>query len=194
LCAAAAAQAFAEGSGTWPEALYRTYYFLVGTLVATMGSGTVYLLRQRKPADLFLYAVIGLIAVQGVACAFTALADTDLSAAHVESGAKIASVAMRVLVVVLNIAGASALIAGAVVSYFATKRPHNLLILAGSLVFSAAGSIAGLFPSGDASVAALYSGNLVGIGLLFMGFITGRPASAAATLTAVSVAAVVPRI
>jgi hypothetical protein len=133
-----------------------------------------------------------LIAVQAVVCAVTPLADTDLSAAHVESGAKIASVPMRILVVVLNVAGAAALIAGAVISYVTTKRPHNLLILAGSLVFSASGTIAGLFPSGEASIGALYAGNLFGISLLFLGFLTGRPASAAATMATVSVATTVP--
>jgi len=192
--AAAGSQAVGEGLGTWPEGLFRTYYLLAGANVALLGAGTVYLLRQRRPADFFLYGVLGLIVVQAFVCALTPLKSNDLSAAHVESGAKIASDQMRALVVVMNIAGAGALIAGAVISYFTTRRPHNLLILAGALVLSAAGSIAGIFPSGDASIAALYAGNLIGISLLFLGFLTGRPASAASTMTAVSAAAILPRV
>jgi hypothetical protein len=178
LFGAAAAQAFAESTGSWPEALYRFYYFLVGTLVAALGAGSVYLMRQRKAADYFLWAVLGLSVAQAFACAFSALADYNLSASNVDSGARIASLSMRILVAILNIAGAAALIAGAVLSYLSTKRRHNLLILAGSLVFSAGGSLAGLFPTGDASTWALYAGNLIGITLLFVGFLTVRAASA----------------
>jgi len=191
---AAAAQAFAEGTGTWPEGLYRFYYFLVGTMVATLGAGTVYLMRQQKVAGLFLWAVIGLSVVHAIICAVTPLSQTDLSAANVDSGAKVASLSMRVLVGILNSIGTGALIAGAVLSYVSTKRRHNLFIFAGSLVFAAGGTIAGLFPSGDASALALYAGNLIGIALLFAGFLTGRPATTQAAAGAPANAAASPPI
>jgi hypothetical protein len=95
---------------------------------------------------------------------------------------------MRVLTGVLNILGAGAMLVGAVVSYLATRRPHNLFILGGTIVFSVGGTIAGLFPNADESTVALYIGNMVGIMLLFLGFWLGRPAQSTAAVTVAAAA------
>jgi len=191
IMAAALCQLTAELAGSWPEAVYRLYYFLAGTSAAALGAGTMYLLNHRRAADLFLYAVAALSAVQAGVCAISPIDTAHLSAAEVESGVRAASPAMRALVVVLNIAGTGALLGGALLSYRASRHTHNLLIAAGTVVFASGGSVAGLFPQeGGLSTAALYVGNLVGIVLLFLGFWLARTSFADPASSAVAVALV----
>lgn len=183
---AAAAQVVQDLNGAWPEGLYRVYYFLIGSLVATMGAGTMYLLNKRKVADLFLYAMIGLMAVQAILCAVTPVDTALLASAGTETGVRAASGPVRILTVILSIVGAGALIAGAVVSWFATKRPHNLVIVIGAALLTYGGGTAAIASSESSSAYALYFGNLAGISLLFFGFLMSRPAPDAAPKAAVA--------
>jgi hypothetical protein len=178
--AAATAQVIADLNGGWPEGVYRTYYFLIGSLVATMGAGTVYLMNKPKVADLFLYAMIGLIGAQAAVCAITPIDTARLAAAGTETGVGIASVPMRILTIILNSAGAGALILGAVLSWWKSKRPHNLVITAGAIVLSLGGGTAGVASAETFSAYVLYIGNLAGIALLFAGFLLSRPVGEAA--------------
>jgi len=183
---AALLQLITNLSNGWAEGVYRVYYFLIGSLVATLGAGTVYLMNKPRVADLFLYAMLGLIAVQAVVCAATPIDTARLAAAGTETGVGIASVPMRILTVVLNIAGAGALVAGAVLSWRATKRPHNLVIIAGTALLSIGGGTAAVAPSESFAAWALYVGNLAGIALLFAGFLLSRPVGDASTAPAVA--------
>jgi hypothetical protein len=186
---AALSQLVAEFSGAWPEAVFRFYYFLAGTGAAMLGAGTMYLLRKKRWADIFLYVVVALAGAQAVVCTVSPLNTSYLDAGEIETGVTAAAPAMRVLMVVLNIVGTAALLAGALLSFYATRRLHNLLIVAGTLVFASGGSIAGLFPEeGGASTVALYVGNLVGIVLLFLGFWLSHAAKSDPLATAATVA------
>jgi hypothetical protein len=189
---AAAAQVIADLNGGWPEGVYRAYYFLVGSLVATMGAGTVYLMNRPRLADAFLYTVIGLVVAQAAVCTVTAIDSARLAAGGTETGVGIASAPMRVLTVILNIAGAGALIVGALLSWRATARPHNLAILAGAVVLSIGGGTAGVAAAETFSAYALWLGNLAGIALLFAGFLLSRPAGEPAAVKAPAAPAAPP--
>jgi hypothetical protein len=190
---AAACQLTAELSQGWPEAVYRLYYFLAGTSAAALGAGTMYLLKSQRAADYFLYAFAALAATQALVCAISPMDTSYLSAPEIESGVKAASPAMRYLTVTLNIMGTAALLAGALLSFGATRHAHNLLIAAGTVVFASGGSIAGLYPEeGGMSTAALYIGNLIGITLLFFGFWLARAARPEAPATVTAAAPVAP--
>lgn len=176
MTAAALTQVIAAQAGHWPEGVYRTYYWLAGSLVGSLGAGTFYLIGRRKLADYFLYAVVALVALQAAVCAFSPVDSAALAASATQTGVRAASAPMRVLIVILNIAGAGAMLAGAILSWRSTKRVHNLLLIAGTVLFSIGGSTAGVDATGDLSQWALYIGNLAGIVLLFAGFLLGRPA------------------
>jgi hypothetical protein len=173
--AAATAQVIADLNGGWPEGVYRAYYFLIGSLVATMGAGTVYLMNKPKAADLFLYAMIGLIGAQAAVCAITPIDTAKLAAAGTETGVGIASVPMRILTVILSIVGDATLIVGAILSWWKSKRIHNLVIVAGGTILGIGGGTAGVASTETFAAYALYIGNLVGIALLFAGFLLSRP-------------------
>lgn len=173
--AAAMAQVVADMNGGWPEGVYRAYYFLIGSLVATMGAGTVYLMNKPKVADLFLYAMIGLIGAQAAVCAITPIDTARLAAAGTETGVGIASVPMRILTIILSSVGDGALILGALLSWWKSKRTFNLVIAAGGIVLALGGGTAGVASSETFAAYALYIGNLAGIALLFAGFLLSRP-------------------
>lgn len=172
---AATAQVIADLNGGWPESVYRAYYFLIGSLVATMGAGTVYLMNRPKFADAFLYTIVGLIFAQAAVCAITPINAERLAESGTETGVGIASAPMRALTIILNTAGAGALLIGAILSWRGTKRPHNLVIAAGTILLSLGGGTAGVATSGSFAAYALYFGNLAGITLLFAGFLLSRP-------------------
>jgi hypothetical protein len=174
---AAAYQAVEASLGYWPEGIYRVYYWLVGSMVATMGAGTMFLIGRRSLAQYFLYAVIGLVAIQGIVCAVTAINPDGLVPPGMDTGVRAASAPMRILTVILNIAGAGAMLVGALLSWHATKRVHNLVIVAGAVLLSIGGSTAGVDAGGGVAQWALYLGNLSGIVALFAGFLLSRAAN-----------------
>ncbi len=177
---AAAAQVVYAVDGAWPEGVYRAYYFLVGSLVAALGAGTVFLLNKPKVAQLFLYATIALVGAQAAACSFTPINTAKLAAAGMETGAGIASGPMIALTIILNSMGAGALAIGAGWSWWKTRRPQNLFIIAGTVLLSIGGGTARVATEGSVAAWALYIGNLAGISLLFAGFLLGRPSGAPA--------------
>jgi hypothetical protein len=191
IMAAATCQLVAELAGGWPEPVFRLYYFMAGVGPATLGAGTVYLLKNRRAADYFLYAIAGLALAQAVACAVLPLESAYLTGGEVETGVKAAAPAMRYLIAILSTAGTVALVVGALLSWRATRHHHNLMIAAGSVVFATGGTIAGLLPhEGGLSTTALYLGNLVGIVLLFVGFWLARTTRVEPNATLVAAALV----
>ncbi len=186
IAGAAAAQVLYAVNGAWPEGVYRAYYFLIGSLVAVLGAGTVFLLNKPKLAQLFLYATVGLVGAQAAACSFTAINSQKLAAAGMETGTGIASGPMIALTIILSSMGAGALLVGALLSWWSTKRPHNLLIMGGTILFTIGGGTARVATESTGAAWALYLGNLAGITLLFAGFLLGRPSGAPAPQAPVS--------
>lgn len=148
---------------SWEEGTYRAYYILSGVQVGVLGAGSVYLLGRRVWGHAFTAYVV-------LASMLLAYVVLGASVEHMEfhRGAAIGGSALPSsarLSILLTIPGAAALIAGSIYSWHVTKRLYNLLILAGVASFTAGGAL-----SRAGVTEALLIGNLIGLALLFSGF------------------------
>jgi hypothetical protein len=175
---ATACEAIGQGSG-WTASLFRTYYLCGGVLtVAWLGAGSAWLLLPRRGRDLL---VGGLLVATAGAAISVALAPVDAAAlAHAPSGGPPHDGALGghayLWAVALNAFGTVFLLGGSLYSLARRRRVRpNLWIGGGALVLALATS---LTRAGEYSF--VYLGELVGIGLMFVGFnLSGRPSRAA---------------
>ena len=167
---AAFAEFWSEIAG-WNPLLYRFYYVSAASLVAFMGAGTVYLLANRGLAHGFLAFVV----VLTLTMLYKALG-AELLTANFVPGVTVAGKAMpssvRIFSPILTIPGTLALVGGALMSWWKTRTAYNLLIAAGAFIIAGSGSAARL---GQAQF--LYVGEMVGLAVLFGGFIKSREVS-----------------
>jgi hypothetical protein len=186
-----------NGAIGWNPLVFRLWYLFGAILVAAwLGQGTVFLLAKRKWANTLLVILI-LASLYGVYKVFTAQLDPALMIASAQTGSElsgraITSSGVRVLTPFFNIYGTFTLVGGAAYSAFIFWRKRvllhrtigNILIAVGAILPAFGGLFSRLqFPG------ALYIGELVGILLLFAGFLRATtpmkseitvPASAAA--------------
>ena len=169
---AALMQFFAEAYG-WTVVVYKVYYFLSAPLVAVLGVGSAFLLGRRQGLAFALYT-----AVLAVAFAWVVSAATVSVAAFnlpLPAGQGF-NESVRVWSPLFTAPGSLALIGIALYSFWRTRLVFNLWIAAGAIAAAASGSLATLGVTW-----ALYLGELVGIALLFWGFLSSRePARARA--------------
>lgn len=167
---AAFAEFYSEVAG-WNPTLYRFYYVSAASLVAFMGAGTVYLLANRALAHGFL----AIIVVVALTMLWKALG-TQLLTENFVPGVTVAGKAMpssvRIFSPILTIPGTLALVGGALMSWWRTRTVYNLFIAAGAFIIAGSGSMARL---GQAQF--LYLGEMVGLVVLFYGFIRSREVS-----------------
>jgi hypothetical protein len=172
---ATACEAIGQGSG-WNAGLFRCYYLCGGVLtVAWLGAGSAWLLLPRRARDL----VVGGLLVASVAATISvAIAPVHAAAlADALSGGPPHDSALGghafLWAVALNSVGTLFLIGGSLYSIARHRQVRaNLWIGGGALVLALATSMT---RAGEYSL--VYVGELVGIGLMFVGFnLTGRPA------------------
>src|SRR5574340_1141700 len=170
---AAFMQFLAEVYG-WSGGVYRLYYFLTAPLVAVLGVGSAFLADRRLGLAFAAYTTV-------LAAAFAWVVSTAPIAAAVLQQAMPAgggfSSSVRIWSPVFTIHGSLALIGIAIVSYWRTRLRFNLFIAAGALVAAGSGSLATL---GITWV--LYLGELVGIALMFVGFLASHEPTKAPAL------------
>ena len=157
----------------WSVPLYRAYFSLHPTLVAVLGLGTVYLLADNRVGHAFLIYIVGTLALL---LAFTLSVPVDESAfvpGRVVGGAAMPD-AVRNLSLLFTLPGAVALIVGALYSWYRTRWSYNLLIAAGAGLMSLGGTLTRL---GQAEL--LYIFLLVGIAIMFVGFLRSLEVSRA---------------
>lgn len=163
---AAFTQFLAEVYG-WTAATYKTYYLVAAPLVAVLGIGSVLLVHRRAGFGFALYTIIVfagfVVAVAGATVTEAALASTSPVA-----GTGLPS-NVRLFSPLFTIPGSVALIGIAAYSYWRTRLAFNLWIGIGSLVVAGGGSLARF----DVPWA-LYIGELVGIALMFWGFLASQ--------------------
>lgn len=159
-----------------PTALWWVYWVAASALVGFLAVGTSYLISRRFGVGA-LVAVLGLTAWLTVATVLTAgpAPTTGLETAF--RSAPTAQIKLPFLL--MNIAGATVIFAGAIYSLIRTRMLYNLWIALGTLSFSAGGALAGLmnFPGVFAIT------QILGICLLYLGVsqsIRPRPKSSAA--------------
>ena len=166
----------------WSVPLYRAYFSLHPVLVAVLGLGTVYLLADKRVGHAFLIYVLAMLALL---LAFTLTVPVDESAfvpGRVVGGAAMPD-SVRNLSLLFTLPGAAALIVGALYSWYRTRWAYNLLIAAGAGLMSLGGTLTRL---GQAEL--LYIFLLVGIAIMFVGFLRSLEVSRATRPEAVPTA------
>lgn len=170
--AAYAAAGLLEAAGTlwgWTPPLYRSYFPLAAGTVGLLGLGTLLLVLPSRHGAWLSWLVAALIALAALAPLFAPLPDpipVDVGARGVPF-----SNPGRIAFLVLNIAGGLALIGGALVSWWRTRRAGVLLIGVGAMLPFLGGSLSTLF---DIELRPVLQ--FLGIAVMFAGYLQGREA------------------
>lgn len=141
---AAFLQFMAFSSGTWSDGGYRAYVFASSAVPALMGSGTMYLLWKRwaLPFTAIILAAMALM----LAAASSAALDPTILGNVMKASQEVTKVLPSPLIAtgfaVLGGLGATALVLGAVWSWFKTRKAFNLGIAAGGIIFSLGDTLA----------------------------------------------------
>ncbi len=162
---AAFTQFLAEAYG-WTDGVYRVYYFISAPLVAVLGVGSAFLLNRRLGLAFAGYTVILAAAFAWVV--FTAPVNAAALKLPMPAGNGFTD-SVRIWSPVFTIPGSLALIGIALLSYGRTRLFFNIPIALGAIVAAGSGSLATL---GITWV--LYLGELIGIALMFWGFLESR--------------------
>ncbi len=163
--AAAFTQFLAEAYG-WSGGIYRAYYFLAAPLVAVLGVGSTFLVSRR--GGLLFTAYTAILAAAFAWVVFTAPVDASVLSQGIPGGAGFPA-SVRIWSPLFTVPGSLALILIALYSYWRSRLAFNLWIAAGAVVTAGSGSLSAL---GITWV--LYLGELVGIALMFWGFLASR--------------------
>ena len=171
---------------------FRAYYVFGALLMAAyLGLGEIYLLASRRAADLTALAVV-VLSVIGLS--FISIAPVDATVLHgpnVEGGTNAISGPAIFFIAILNTFGAVAVVGGAGYSAFRVWKRRsparflaaNVLIAAGTVLASLAGTLARVTSSGGSFWALLAAGFVV----LFAGFLltaAPRPSASRARIAA----------
>jgi hypothetical protein len=168
-----------NGAFGWSPLVFRLWYLFGAMLVAAwLGQGTVYLLAKPLAGHISL-AILVVASVYGTVCIFSAGLDPSLMLKGELSGHAIAKAgnalaSPRLLTPFFNIYGTITLVGGAVYSAFiffrkkvlADRAIGNVLIAVGSMLPAFGGTFSRF---GFAS--ALYVSELLGVVIIFMGFL-----------------------
>ena len=170
---------FYYGSFGWNALVFRLWYLFGAILVAAwLGQGTVYLLAKPKWATV-LTGILVLGSLYAIYKVFTAQLDPSLMIGAGHTGAELSGHAIvtdgvRILTPFFNLYGTLMLVGGAVYSAFIFWRKRVLLHRALGNILIAVGAImpafGGLF-SRLQIPGALYLGELLGVILIFLGFL-----------------------
>jgi hypothetical protein len=179
---ATASEALAQRTG-WSPALFRVYYLAGGVLtVAYLGAGSAWLLLPRRWRDALLG---GLIVATVAAAATIAIAGVDAAGLGATPSGRPPGNGLLgghafLWAIALNTFGTLFLVGGSLYSIARRQRVRANLWIAGGAIVVAAST--GLSRAGDYSL--VYLGELVGIALMFTGFMLAgskpRPRRAAA--------------
>jgi hypothetical protein len=164
---AAATQFLAEAYG-WTVLTYKAYYLVAALLVAVLGIGSALLLNRRAGIGFALYTVVVFAGFAITVAGATVYEGALASAIPVAGNALPDNV--RIFSPMFTIPGSVALIGIAVYSYWRTRLSFNLWIGIGGLIVAAGASLTRL----DLSPWALYLGELLGIAVMFWGFLASQ--------------------
>ncbi len=163
---AAFTQFVAEAYG-WSIGFYKAYYLVAAPLVAVLGIGSVLLVHRQAGIGFALYTAIAFVAF-AIAVAGAPVNTDALRAPIPVAGAALPD-NVRLFSPLFTVPGSVALIGIAVYSFWRTRLRFNLWIGVGALIVAAGGSLARY----DVPWA-LYIGELVGIAVMFRGFLASQ--------------------
>ncbi len=167
------------GAFGWNSLVFRLWYLVGAILVAAwLGQGTVYLLAERKWANVVM-ALLALGSVYAAIRVFGAELDPSLMTTSLHTGSELSGHAIvtpgvRTLTPIFNLYGTVALVGGAAYSAWIFWRKRillhrtigNILIAVGATLPAFGGTFSRFGLPG-----ALYLGELLGAVLMFIGFI-----------------------
>ena len=150
--------------GYWSQPLIQSYIFMVALLVGLLSIGSMSTVNNGWVRAVWLVYMI-LMSIATAYFSFT----TGVSRSVVQNGVVTQALPLYDIIssTLVTVPAAAVIIALALYSTYRTRRIGTLLIAAGAIVLSIAGSLFALnsFP------AALYYAEFVGILLLFLGFL-----------------------
>jgi hypothetical protein len=169
----------------WSPGLFRTYYLFGAILnVPVLALGTLYLLAPRKFAHICAVVVAVLAVGATIDVAQASLAVAALDTDGIPAGSEVLSEEIRTLSRVYSFSGFFVVAGGAAWSavrlarqggtHFRRLALANVLIAAGTTVVASASALARY---GQGSLFAV--GLLVGVSLMFLGFVRTRPKATA---------------
>src|SRR5207253_2236096 len=147
--------------------VYKIYYLVAAPLVAVLGIGSVFLVHRRAGIGFALYTVAIFIGFAAAVAGATVNTDALASAIPVAGTALPDNV--RIFSPLFTVPGSVALIGVAAYSYWRSRLSFNLWIGIGALVIAGGASLARYGISW-----ALYIGELVGIAIMFWGFLASQ--------------------
>jgi len=167
------------GAFGWNPQIFRLWYLFGAVLVAAwLGQGTVYLLANRKLANV-LMVLLALGSLYGLVRVFTTNLDPSLMTVSMHTGSELSGHAIttpgvRILTPFFNLYGTVTLVGGAAWSAWVFWRKRillhrtigNILIAVGAMLPAFGGTFSRFGLPG-----ALYLGELLGTVLMFIGFI-----------------------
>ena len=167
------------GAFGWNPQIFRLWYLFGAVLVAAwLGQGTVYLLANRKLANV-LMVLLAMGSLYGLARVFTTNLDPSLMTVSMHTGSELSGHAIttpgvRILTPFFNLYGTVTLVGGAAWSAWVFWRKRillhrtigNILIAVGAMLPAFGGTFSRFGLPG-----ALYLGELLGTVLMFIGFI-----------------------
>jgi len=173
---AAVMEFWSEYSHVWDPTVYRVYIVLAASLVGFLGNGTLYLVtKKRLWGDLYLGFNLVMLAIFLYGTFTVTLLTEKLVPGIVVGGQALGASGTfpRLMSLPFNIPGSLLLLGGAVLSIikFWPKKAYryrvwaNVLIIIGTLMIAAAGSMARFGASGG-----LYVGEMVASAILLWGF------------------------
>ncbi len=154
---------------------FRIYYVLSAPLVGMLGAGVMYLLVDKKKADIFT-AILSVLSIVMIIKGFIAPIDqaTLVDAFNGPLGEAfhkaihVYTMDVRKYAIVINIVGGLALILGAVYSFIRDRRrTYNVFFVLGGLFPGLGGTLMGIF--GDPNL--FFEFELLGTILLYAGFV-----------------------
>lgn len=167
---AALMQFFSETYG-WSVGIYKIYYFIAAPLVAVLGVGSAFLLGRRYGLVFTLYTAVLAVAFAWIVS--TATVNVAAFNLPLPAGQGFDE-SVRLWSPLFTVPGSLALIGIALYSFWRSRLVFNLWIAAGAVAAAASGSLATFGVTW-----ALYLGELIGIALMFRGFLSTRePVSA----------------
>ena len=164
---AAFTQFLAETYG-WSVPVYKVYYLMAAALVGVLGAGSILLVHRRAGNIFGIYTVIAFVAFVIAVAQATVNVDAFLAPIPV-AGTALPDGNVRAFSFLFTIPGSVALIGIAVYSYWRTRLAFNLWIGVGALVIAIGGSLARYNITW-----ALYIGELLGIAVMFRGFLASQ--------------------
>ncbi len=164
----------------WNPFLFRLWYLFGAILVAAwLGQGSVYLLWRKKKISHILTGILILASIYGAYKVFTATLDPSLMINSVHTGSELSGHAIttsgvRILTPFFNLYGTFTLVGVALWSSILFFRKRILLHRTIGSILIALGAIAPAFGGTGSRYGipnALYIGELVGVILIFIGYL-----------------------